>query len=391
MKVLDLVRAMERIAPLEHAESWDKVGLLVGHSQRELVWKMAEGTAPGVLLTIDLTERVLDEAERLKVGAVVAYHPPIFDPIARLTDETSRGRILLRAIGAGLAIYSPHTALDAVKGGISDWLCEGLSGAGEGGKVAGDCKALVPHDAIPGGGSGARVKIVTFVPAKDLEQVRGALASAGAGRIGAYSLCSFAVAGTGTFMGDPGTNPAAGKAGAFEQVEEMRLEMVCAQSAVALALETLRRFHPYEEPAIDVIALSPLPERGIGAGRRLVLDRPASLHELAQRLKKHIGRDRIRVAISGDDRPITRIGVVPGAGESLLATAKKEGCEVFVTGEMRHHQVMEALHSGMSVILGNHTSTERGYLPRLAARLRQELPGARVEVSQADVDPLVTV
>ena len=120
MKVRDLVSAMEEIAPLSLAEGWDKVGLLAGDRERAL-------TGP-VLLTIDLTEAVLGEAIQAGAHAVVAYHPPIWEPLTRITDATPRQRIILRALEAGLAIYSPHTALDAVAGGVTDWLAEGLSG-----------------------------------------------------------------------------------------------------------------------------------------------------------------------------------------------------------------------------------------------------------------------
>jgi putative NIF3 family GTP cyclohydrolase 1 type 2 len=120
MDIGDLVNLMQRIAPLDHAESWDKVGLLAGDRTRPL-------TGP-ILLTIDLTERVMAEAIAMKAGAIIAYHPPIFEPLARITDATPRQRVILRALEHHIAIYSPHTALDNIPGGVTDWLCEGLSG-----------------------------------------------------------------------------------------------------------------------------------------------------------------------------------------------------------------------------------------------------------------------
>lgn len=378
MNVSQLVDTMERIAPLSYAESWDKVGLLVGDASRAL-------TGP-VLLAIDLTEAVLDEALAVKASAIIAYHPPIFEPLARLTSATPRQRVILRAAEAGLAIYSPHTALDAVRGGVTDWLCEGLSG-GEPGKPKGDVRALSPHAKNP---VTQEVKIVTFVQASDAERVRNALASAGAGIIGNYQVCSFGVHGQGTFLGGESTRPAVGQPGQLHRADELRLEMVCSKAALPLAVEMLRRFHPYEEPAIDVYELAPPPTRGTGSGRRLVLDHPATVRELALRLKAFIGRDRVRFALATpEDRPVTVLGVVPGSGESLSRLAKREGCEVFVTGEMKHHEVMGALNAGMSVILGGHTSTERGYLPRLAQQL--VAAGFKAAVAQAERDVLTNV
>ncbi|MEI7656669.1 MAG: Nif3-like dinuclear metal center hexameric protein [Phycisphaerae bacterium] len=387
MLIQDLVDALGTIAPLDLAEPWDKVGLLAGDRARV-------ATGP-VVLTIDLTEAVLAEAVAAKASAVIAYHPPIWDPLTRITDATPRQRIILRALEAGIAIYSPHTALDAVKGGITDWLCEGLSGGsvdpdGPAGRIAGDCRALTPHARTA---STQQVKIVTFVGADAAARLRETLATAGAGVIGDYQVCSFAAPGTGTFLGGPTTKPRTGQSGQIEEVKELRLEMVCARAALPLAIETLRQFHPYEEPAIDVYDLVAQPQRTMGAGRRLVLDRPVAVGELAQRLKAWIRRDRVRFALcDGDEHRLVRfIGVCPGAGSSLSKIARQEGCEVFVTGEMAHHDVMGALHAGMSIVLGNHTSTERGYLPRLAAMLRDRLPGIACIVSKADRDPLVTV
>ena len=383
MNVHHLAVAMDRIAPLRYAEPWDKVGLQVGSHDAPL-----EGP---VLLTIDLTERVIAEAVAMGASAIVSYHPPIFSPLDAVTDASPKQRIILQAARAGIAIYSPHTALDAAPGGVTDWLCEGLSGSTTKGKIAGDCRALQPH-AEPATNSVPSAKIVTFIPETHVEQARNALATAGAGRIGHYTLCSFEAEGMGTFLGSAESSPAVGEREQLEHVPERRLEMVCAKPAVALALETLRRFHPYEEPAIDVYELEPQPQRHIGAGRRLVLDRPATPRELGERLRTFLCNARVQLGLLDDkNTPVETIGVVPGAGESLASLAAHEGCELFVTGEMRHHSVLAALHEGVHVLLAGHTNTERGYLSRLAARLADALPGLDVRLAESDRDPLVVL
>lgn len=377
MIVRDLMSAMERIAPLELAEPWDNVGLLVGDPDASVVG--------AVVLTIDLTEAVLDEASG--ESAIIAYHPPIWQALKRVVTTDARQRIVHRAIASRLAVYSPHTALDAAPGGVTDWLCEILSGSETTGVIAGDCKALEPHE-----GASSMVKIVTFVPEESAQRVRDALSSAGAGRIGAYTQCSFASPGEGTFFGDEGASPVVGEAGRLERVHELRLEMVCPRQALAIALETLRQFHPYEEPAVDVYPLNGLPVRSSGAGRRLVLDQPATVGDLAHRLKAGLGASSVKLApADGGGRVVTHVGVCPGSGGSLAGAAQREGCQVFITGEMKHHEVLSALDSGMSVILAGHTQTERGYLPRLAARLEGMLPGVRCVVSRRDAPPWASV
>jgi dinuclear metal center YbgI/SA1388 family protein len=381
MNVADLVQGMERIAPLELAESWDNVGLLVGSPQRAL-----DGP---VLLTIDLTERVLEEAVAARAAAIVSYHPPLWEPVKRLTTDTPRGRIMLGAIESRIAIYSPHTALDAADRGVTDWLCEGLSGSRSPWHIDGDTRALMPHIQRD---ENQQVKIVTFVPEANLEKVRNALASAGAGMIGRYRVCSFAGPGAGTFLGEEGTHPAVGAPGQLEHAPEWRLEMVCSKAALPLALEILLRFHPYEEPAVDVYELMGRPQRHAGPGRRLVLDKPATLAQLADRLKSFLKLGVVNVAAAGaEDAAVERLGVCPGSGASLAAAARADGCQAFVTGEMKHHEVLDALNSGMSVILAGHTNTERGYLPRLAEHLHEVLPGIQTLVSQNDRSPRVPV
>jgi dinuclear metal center YbgI/SA1388 family protein len=377
MTISDLIAAAEAIAHPSLAEEWDNVGLLAGSAS----WPLG---GP-VLLTIDLTEAVAAEAIRLKCAAVISYHPPLFHPIKRITDEpgsSNAERVALSMIRAGIAVYSPHTALDAAPGGVTGWLADGVAG-----KPVADRRALKPATRAE---PNAQVKIVTFVPEDAAPRIRDALAASGAGLIGEYEVCSFAAPGTGTFRGKEGTSPVVGQVGKFETTPELRLEMVCSRRAVALAIATLRQFHPYEEPAIDVYALEPKPERSLGAGRRLMLDHPATLAELADRLKRHLHIRAVQVAApEGNlETMVSCIGIVPGAGGSLAASARAEGCEVFITGEMKHHEVNAAVASGLSVILGGHTATERGYLPTYARRLKEHLPGTEFIVSTADKDPL---
>jgi dinuclear metal center YbgI/SA1388 family protein len=384
MIVQDLIDAMERIAPLHAAEAWDRVGLQLGVSSRPV--------GGPVLLTIDLTEAVLNEAIKVHAGAIVAYHPVIWEPLKTLTDATHPERIVRGAAEAGIAIYVPHTALDAAPGGVTDWLCEGLSaGIGEAreGVIHGDCRGLSP---ATGGHTEREVKVVTFVPVDKVDTLRNALGTAGAGGNGKYKLCSFTVEGEGTFLPLTGAEPAVGEVGRLERVRERRLEMVCSKRALPLVIETLKQFHPYEEPAFDIIELVPEPVRRAGSGRRVVLDQPATIGELGDRLKSHLGRARIRYALSGDDRPFRTIGVVPGSGSSLKDLALLEGCEVFVTGEMTHHEILACRQAGMSILLAGHSNTERGYLKRLAGRLETMLgDGVDVRVSDLDRDYIVAV
>ncbi len=369
MNVSDVTEVLEAIAPLEYAADWDNVGLLVGSTS----WK-----ADSILLTIDLTEAVLREAIDAKAQMIVSYHPPIFDPLERVTDADPKQRIILEAARAGIAIYSPHTALDAAPGGVNDWIAKGLG--------SGDVRALEAHGAQP---ESEQCKIVTFCPAESVERLRNTLAAAGAGRIGKYELCSFEITGMGTFLGGKETTPSVGRRGEIQRVGEVRLEMVCPRASQALAVTTIKQFHPYEEPPIEIYELQPRPQRDVGQGRRVVLDQKLSLRVLVERIKRRLGMSQLRVAVgSRAPRRYRTIGLCAGAGGALRTEATAQGCEAFITGEMRHHDVLAAQAEGCTIILAGHTNTERGYLRVLRKQLRSALPAAQVAISKKDCDPL---
>ena len=369
MQAARIIAEMESIAPLENAADWDNVGLLVGAPH----WRVGS-----LLLTIDLTDAVMREAVDAGARMIVAYHPPIFQPLPRLTDVDPKQRLVLEAARRGISIYSPHTALDAAPGGINDWIAKGLGD--------GDVRALRPAPVLP---ESEQCKLVTFCPADAVDKLRSALATVGAGRIGEYELCSFELAGTGTFLGGPGTHPSVGRRGALEHIDEVRLEMVCPEASLALAVTTLSQFHPYEEPPIEIYRLQPRPQRQVGEGRRVVLDRRQPLSVVVERIKRRLGVHRLRVAAG---EPGTRgyrtIGICAGAGGPLREAATTQECELFLTGEMRHHDVLAAQAAGCTVVLAGHTNTERGYLKVLRKRLQRSLTTLEVIVSRQDTDPL---
>lgn len=380
MLTCDLVAAMNSIAPLHLAEEWDNVGLLVGDPARPL--------GGGVLLTIDLTAAVVEEALAMQAGAIIAYHPPIFRPLKSLTARSPQSAALLRLIESRIALFSPHTALDAAPGGVTDWLIDQACEAPPAQRVALTAAARIdPHQSH---------KIVTFVPKEALDKVRGALAAAGAGVIGHYELCSFSSEGTGTFRGDETSNPTIGSRGRLEHAPELRLEMVCGQSSLPAVIEALRAAHPYEEPAYDLYALAPKPQRTTGAGRLATLNAPDAVESIAQRLKSRLRSASMSIAMpdsksQAESARIHRLAAVPGSGASLLDAAIDSGAVCFITGEMKHHEILHALDRGCSVILAGHTETERGYLPVLGERLNAINPDFRAAVSRRDHPPLQAV
>lgn len=259
--VADALTILERHAPLTLAGSWDNVGLLLEPTPA------AEIELTNVALAIDLSPAVAREVVAQGAQLLIAYHPPIFGGLKHLTQRDPRQADLLRLAREGIAIYSPHTALDAVVGGVNDWLADAFEGT--------------------------RTVLQPDVEAPDA-----------------------------------------------------------------------------------------------GQGRRIELARPLPLDDACARIRSWLGLDAIRVAASAhhaEGEPIRSIALCPGAGGDVIGA---NDADLLWTGEMRHHDVLAAQASGRSVVLCEHTNTERGYLPRWAERLRADLDGVSVHICQEDRDPL---
>ncbi|MDB5329838.1 MAG: Nif3-like dinuclear metal center hexameric protein [Phycisphaerales bacterium] len=359
MQLADLVSALEQIAPTRNAEAWDNVGLLVGDPRQDV---------SKVLLTIDYTAAVAAEGRALSCDAVIAYHPPIFQAIKKVIA----GSVVFDAVRRGVAIYSPHTALDVAEGGTNDVLCEVLG-----------LEERLPLKLAETKAS--QCKLVTFIPQKELEDVSQALFDAGAGRIGKYSSCSFRSTGTGTFFGEEGTNPAVGVAGRMEESAEVRVDTVVPLDRVGDVVRALRKSHPYEEPAFDLMQLAAPPE-GLGMGRVGTFRQPVERAELLARLKRGLGIEHLLVA-GPVEGTVSRAAVCAGACGDLLNDAIAQKAEFYVTGEMRHHDALKAAAAGMTVVCTLHSNSERVTLTRLKHRLESALPGLEFHLSAADADP----
>lgn len=365
--IADLVDAMEAIAPTHLAESWDNVGLIVGDRATRI---------SSILLTIDYTDDVALEAKQIGANAIVSYHPPIFDALKRITSDRKTG-LIFDAICRGIALYSPHTALDVVEGGTNDALADAL--------------ALVDRSPLLPSTPTAQIKLVTFVPQNAIEQLGDALFDAGAGIIGDYTRCSFRSAGRGTFKGSASTNPTIGQPDQFEIVDEWKLETIVPMDRLEKVLEALRKNHPYETPAFDLIQLASQPDEKIGLGRIGQLPEPVTAEMAINLLKRGLQIDRVLHA--GDPTRLVRtVAVCAGAcgGENLSAAIARKA-DLYITGELRHHDALRALRAGVNVVCTLHTNSERIVLERLKSKLLGRLDGIEIHVSREDRDPFAVV
>jgi dinuclear metal center YbgI/SA1388 family protein len=354
---------LERLAPLALAAAWDNVGLLLG-----------DRNAPVQRVMTCLTVTPESVAEAVEVGAqlIITHHPILFRAVQRLTTDTAEGSMLTALARTQIAVYSSHTAFDNCPGGINDLLATRLG--------LEDVETLRPT-AEPG-----QCKVVVFVPDQDLGRVSDALFAAGAGRIGQYSECSFRLTGTGTFFGSDASNPTVGQKGRREEVSEWRLEAVCPEAALSKVIAAIRGAHSYEEPAYDIYPLRPTDARS-GEGRLGRLTRPLSLGQLAQLLKDKLGAQAVGM-VGEPERQVQRVAVACGSAGEFLPDAVRSRAELFVTGEVRFHDLLRAQADGLALLLPGHYATERCGVEELARRLQAEWPDLEIWASRCESDPL---
>jgi len=361
--VADLCAALQRLAPLELAQDWDNVGLLVGDRGARV---------RRALLCIDLMPAVVIEAVRQDVQFIVAYHPPIFKAITRLTiPATDPTDAVFRCIAAGIAVYSTHTALDAADGGTND-------------VIANMCGLKRTHALDYSQNRDAEVKLVTFIPAEHVDEVMQALFTAGAGWIGDYDKCSYRISGMGTFRGGQSTNPTIGRAGRYETVDEIRVETVARRNVLPQVVRALRDAHPYEEPAFDIYPIQPEPRRGIG--RYGQLPKPTSLATLTRRLKKSTAAATVQT-VGNPQQPISRVIICVGAAGALPFKVGLQRGDVVVTGEIRHHDALAILRHNAAAIALGHWSSERPVLAPFRQKLLDLVPAMEVLISKDDREP----
>lgn len=361
-----VVAALDRIAPFDLASEWDNVGLLAGSGD----WPVRRA-----LLCIDLTDAVAQEALRRRTGLIVAYHPPIFRGIRRVTSQAEAPTgMLADLLAARVAVVALHTALDAAAGGTHDVLLDLFEPV-----------SRWPLEPLLRAGS---YKLVTFVPAPAVRAVRQALAQAGAGVIGHYRECSFELPGRGTFRGDETTRPAVGRPLRLERVAETRLEMVVPADRVGPVVRALYASHPYEEPAFDLYPLHhPAGRAQVGPGRVGLLPREQSGSELLERLRGQVDLS-CATLVGSLERPFRSVTVAAG---SFGVESLRDPQSLVITGELKHHDALRLLRRGITAICLGHWASERPVLDRLRQRLNAELPDLPLLVAAADRSPFAAL
>lgn len=362
MKISEITSFLESIAPLKIQEAYDNCGLIIGNSDE---------TISKALITLDVTEEVIDEAIMKKCQLIIAHHPLIFGNISKIRSDNYTGKCIINAIKNNISIYAIHTNFDNIDSGVNQALSKkiGLT----------NCKILKPKKNI-------LKKLVTFCPGKHAGKVRKALFDAGAGHIGNYDSCSYNTEGFGTFRALDNANPFVGKQFKLHREKEQRIETIFPAYLEQKIVQALLASHPYEEVAYDIYPLDNSFSK-IGEGMIGELEKTVPLNDFLKKLKLKLKLPLIRHNAS-QNKKIRKVAVCGGAGAFLSKDASRAGADIFLTSDIRYHQFFEERNSLIIADIG-HYESEQFTKDILYENLKKKFPTFAVLISGTNTNPII--
>ena len=332
MKIQDIIRLLENIAPPSLQESYDNAGLLTGNS----IWD-----CKGIITCLDATEEVIMEAVAMKCNMVVAHHPIIFKGLKKITGKNYVEKTIISALKNDIAIYAIHTNLDNIIDGVNGKIADTIGLVNR--------RILVPKEDI-------LQKLAVFVPVDHKPAVMEALFSAGAGNIGHYSECSFSAAGVGSFMGDNIANPFVGKTGERHYEKEEKIEVILPAWLQSQVLKAMKNAHPYEEVAYDIYSINnSYGQTGSGIFGEFSeeMDETAFLALLKNKFNLSLIR---HTAFTG--KPVKKVAVCGGAGSFLTTAAIASGADAYITSDIKYHEFFDADSKLLLADIGHYESEQ---------------------------------
>jgi dinuclear metal center YbgI/SA1388 family protein len=361
MKAADIIQFLEELAPPSLQESYDNSGLLVGERNTEV---------KGVLLSLDCTEDVIDDAISQGCNLIVSHHPIVFGGLRRFNGSNYVERTVIKAIKHNVLLYAIHTNLDNVLDGVNAKIAEKLG--------LQDVRILQPK-------TGKLKKVVTFCPTSHAHAVRQAMFDAGAGSIGNYDQCSFNLDGQGTFRGNDYSDPFVGEKGKMHTELEVRIETILPEFRLKAVLSAMRQAHPYEEVAFDVYPLDNAWKEA-GSGMIGSLPQEQDALDFLRSLKSSMKTACVRYTLP-HKATVKRIAVCGGSGSFLLKDAIAQQADVIITGDFKYHQFFDAENRIIIADIG-HYESEQFTMELLAEKLADKFPTFAARLTRVRTNPI---
>ncbi|WP_185851127.1 Nif3-like dinuclear metal center hexameric protein [Blattabacterium cuenoti] len=332
MKILvkHIAEKLEIFAPIEYAESYDKIGLIVGSYDQEV---------KKIMITLDLTEEVFSESMDKKCNLIISFHPILFKPIKSLIGNNYSERVLISALKNNISVYVIHTNLDVIWDGTHSYISKLLKLTKE--------EVLFPKE-------GSIKKLTTYVPYSYSEKVRNALFNAGAGNISNYSHCSYNVDGYGTFMGNDKTKPFLGKKGYFHMEKEMCINVIFPTHKLHSIKHALFNSHPYEEVSYEIYKIENI-NPYLGIGRIGLLEEEMNEYDFLHYLKRKMSLSCMRHSIF-TGKNIKNVSIIAGSGSFGIEKSIEMKADVFISSDFKYHDFFKSNQQILIVDIGHYES-----------------------------------
>lgn len=346
---------------MPYQESYDNAGLIVGDKNAGV---------SGIIITLDCTEAVVDEAVVKGCNLIIAHHPIVFRGLKTLTGKNYIERTVIKAIRHNIAIYAIHTNLDNIASGVNNKIADRLALKNQ--------RVLKPK-------TDTLAKLTTFIPRENVEDVMQAVHQAGAGMIGNYHNCSFRIPGTGTFLPMDEANPTIGNVGQLEKVEEERVEVIFPSHMKSTILRTLFEAHPYEEVAYYLHDLQNT-DQTTGAGMIGELEEPMDIMTFFDLVKSRFNVQVLRHT-KIVKKEIQKIALCGGAGSFLLGDAKAQQADIFISGDFKYHEFFDAEDSIVIADIG-HFESEQFTKELIYDKLTENFANIALHFTEVNTNPI---
>ena len=361
MKINEFIKQIEKITPLDYQENFDNTGLLIGEENTRI---------NKILLTLDCTEEVVEEAIKENANFIISFHPVIFKGLKSITGKNYVEKTILKAIKNDIAIYSIHTALDNHINGVNKKISDKIELI--------NTEILIPQ-------KNTLKKITTYIPKKNAEELRNKLFEVGGGHISNYENCSFNFEGKGTFKGNENSNPVLGERGKIHTEEEICINLIFQKHLEHKLIKTLKENHPYEEIAYEIISLDN-EYQNIGIGMIGELENEITEELFLENIKK-IFNSKIIKHSKFSNRKIKKVAVLGGSGSFAIEKAISKKVDVFITSDLKYHDFFRAKNKILLADIG-HYESEQFTLEILNSLIKEKFSNLAVCFSSLNTNPI---
>lgn len=362
MIVKEVIDYIDEFSPFCYAEEFDNVGLIIGDYNQKV---------NRILVTLDSTESVIDEAIKSKCNLVISFHPIIFNDIKSVTTNTYVERVIHKAIKNSISVIAMHTSLDNSIKGVNSAICKKLG--------IKNYKILIPKE-------NTIQKLTTYIPSDNVDLLKSKIFKIGGGSLGKYDNCSFSYEGVGSFKGNKKSNPKIGNKLRHTEVKEVCVNITFLKHLEQKVIKTLKENHPYEEVAYEICSLDNY-NQNIGMGMIGELDSAMDENKFLSFLKKKMKSKSIKHS-KKLGKKVHKIAVLGGSGSFAIENAINSGADAFVTSDLKYHDYFKAENKLLLVDIGHYESEQ--YTKKLIFNfLTKKIPNFAIVLSKTNTNPIM--